>query len=113
MSYRAQFLSRVAEKALRTIAREGRKMGGIGIDVYRAGTHISVTCSKCMADPLIFSADGLTGVVDIEVFYIDGSRKTTRVDLDAMGCKPVDSDALSEEWLEKNKSHIRRYMRGY
>lgn len=110
--YKPQFLSRVAEKALRTIAREGRKMGGISITVYSAGTRISATCSKCMADPFIVAIDGATGVVDIVVLYIDGSRKTTRVDLDAMGCHPYDSDALSDEWLEKNKSHIRRYMRG-
>lgn len=112
MTYRAQFLSRSAEKALRSIAREGRKNGGIGIYVYRAGTHISETCSKCMADPFIFAIDGLTGIVDIVVVYADGSRKTTRVDLDAMGCKAIDSDSLSDEWFEKNKSHIRRYMRG-
>ena len=65
-----------------------------------------------MADPLIFAADGLTGVVDIVVFYIDGSRKSTSIDLDAMGCRPVDSDALSDEWFEQNKSNMRRYMRG-
>lgn len=110
--YKPKYLSRDAEKTLRSIAREGRKNGGIGIDVYRAGTRESLTCSKCMADPLIFSADGLTGVVDVVIFYIDGSRKTTRLDLDAMGCKPFDSDALSDEWFEQNKSHIRRYMRG-
>lgn len=110
--YKSQFLSKVAEKTLRGIAREGRKNGGVGIYVYRAGTRTSLTCSKCMADPLIFAADGLTGVVDIEVFYIDASRKTTRVDLDAMGCKAIDSDSLSDEWFEKNKSNIRRYMRG-
>ena len=112
MTYRAQFLSRDAEKALRCIAREGRKNGGIGIDVYRAGTKVSITSSRCMADPFIFSVDGATGVVDIVVCYIDGSRKSTSIDLDAMGCRPVDSDALSDEWLEQNKSHIRRYMRG-
>lgn len=110
--YKSQFLSKVAEKTLRGIAREGRKNGGIGIDVYRAGTRTSLTCSKCMADPLIFAADGLTGVVDVVIIYVDGSRKTTRVDLDAMGCRPVDSDALSEEWFEQNKGNIRRYMRG-
>lgn len=88
--YKPQFLSKCAEKTLRGIAREGRKMGGIGIDVYRAGTHISVTCSKCMADPFVFAVDGATGVVDVVVVYIDGSRKTTRLDLDAMGCNPVD-----------------------
>ena len=87
MSYMAQFLSRVAEKTLRSIARDGRRNGGIGIEVYRAGTRISATCSKCMADPFVFAIDGLTGVVDILVVYIDGSRKTTRVDLDAMGCR--------------------------
>ena len=89
MTYRAQFLSRFAEKTLRGIARDGRRNGciGIGIEVYRAGTRISETCSKCMADPFIRSIDGLTGVVDIVVVYIDGSRKTTRVDLDAMGCR--------------------------
>lgn len=112
MTYRAQFLSRSAEKELRRIAREGRKFGGIGIYVSRAGTKISVTSSKCMADPFIFAIDGATGVVDIEVVYADGSRKTTTIDLDAMGCRPVDSDALSEDWFEKNKSHIRRYMQG-
>lgn len=85
--YKPQFLSKVAEKALRAIAREGRKMGGIGIDVYRAGTKVSITSSRCMADPFIFAVDGATGVVDIVVYYIDGSRKTTRVDLDSMGCK--------------------------
>lgn len=112
MAYRVQFLSKSAERALRTIAREGRKMGGIGIDVYRSGTHISVTCSKCMADTFVFAMDGATGLVDVVIVYIDGSRKTTKVDLDAMGCKPLDSDALSDEWFEQNKSHIRRYMRG-
>ena len=112
MAYRAQFLSKSAEKTLRNIASEGRKNGGICIDVYRAGTRISVTCSKCMADPFIFAIDGATGVVDIVVCYIDGSRKSTSIDLDAMGCKGFDSDALSDEWFEKNKSNIRRYMRG-
>lgn len=110
--YKAQFLSKVGEKTLRDIAREGRRMGGIGIDVYRAGTHISVTCSKCMADPFIFAMDGANGVVDIVVVYADGRRKATRVDLDSMGCQPVDSDALSEDWFEQNRANIRRYMRG-
>ena len=110
--YKPKFLSRDAEKTLRGIAREGRRFGGIGIYVYRAGTRISVTCSKCMADPFIYSVDGATGVVDVEIVYADGSRKTTRVDLDAMGCHSFDSDELSEEWFEKNKSNIRRYMRG-
>ena len=110
--YKSQFLSKVAEKKLRAIAREGRRMGGISITVYRAGTNVSLTCSKCMADPFMFAIDGLTGVVDVNVVYCDGSRKTTSIDLDAMGCKAYDSDELSEEWLEKNKSHIRRYMRG-
>lgn len=110
--YKPQFLSKVAEKTLRSIAREGRKNGGIGIYVYRAGTRINVTHAKCMADPFIFAVDGATGVVDIVVCYIDGSRKTTRLDLDAMGCHSFDSDELSDDWLEKNKSHIRRYMRG-
>lgn len=109
--YKPQFLSRVAEKALRAIARDGRRNGGIGIDVYRAGTKMSITCSRCMGDPFIFAIDGATGVVDIVVLYIDGSRKTTRVDLDAMGCHSFDSDALSDEWLEQNKGNIRRYMR--
>ena len=90
MTYRAKFLSRIAEKTLRSIAREGRKNGGIGIDVYRAGTNVSITCSRCMADPFICSVDGANGVVDIVVYYIDGSRKSTRVDLDAMGCKGFD-----------------------
>ena len=112
MTYKVQFLSKVAEKTLRSIAREGRKTGGISITVYRAGTKISITCSKCMADPFMVAIDGLTGIVDIVIVYIDGSRKATRVDLDSMGCKPFDSDELSEEWFEKNKSHIRRYMRG-
>lgn len=112
MAYRAQFLSKIAEKTLRGIAREGRKWGGIGIYVYRAGTNVSITCSKCMADPFVFAIDGVTGVVDIVVVYADGGRKSTSIDLDAIGCRPVDSDALSEEWFEKNKSHIRRYMRG-
>lgn len=112
MTYRAQFLSKDAEKTLRGIAREGRKNGGIGIDVYRAGTRISVTCSKCMADPFIFAVDGATGAVDIVVCYADGSRKSTSINLDAMGCHSFDSDALSEGWYEKNKGNIRRYMRG-
>ena len=112
MSYKAQFLSKIAEKTLRGIARDGRKMGGIGIYVFRAGTKISVTSSRCMGDPFIFAIDGATGVVDIEIVYADGSSKSTSIDLDAMGCRPVDSDALSEGWFEKNKSHIRRYMRG-
>ena len=97
MAYKSQFLSKVAEKTLRGIARDGRKTGGISITIYRAGTRTSLTCSKCMADPLIFAADGLTGVVDVVVCYIDGSRKTTRVDLSALGCKPFDSDALSAD----------------
>ena len=112
MPYRAQFLSRSAEKALRSIAREGRKWGGIGIYVYRAGTHVSITSSRCMGDPFIFAVDGATGVVDIEIVYAAGSRKSTSIDLDAMGCKPYDSDERSHDWFEKNKSHIRRYMRG-
>ena len=110
--YKPQFLSRDAEKTLRSIAREGRKTGGISITVYRAGTSIHVTSAKCMADPFIFAVDGATGVVDIVVCDIDGSRKKTRVNLDAMGCHSFDQDALSDEWFEKNKSHIRRYMRG-
>lgn len=110
--YKSQFLSKVAEKTLRSIAREGRKMGGIGITVYRAGTKVSITSSRCMADPFIFAVDGATGVVDIVVFYIDGSRKSTSIDLDALGCRPVDSDALSDEWFEQNRANIRRYMRG-
>lgn len=110
--YKSQFLSKVAEKTLRGIAREGRKNGGIGIYVYRAGTSIHVTSSKCMADPFMFAIDGATGIIDVVIVYHDGSRKSTRVNLDAMGCKAFDSDELSEEWLEKNKSHIRRYMRG-
>ena len=110
--YKSQFLSRSAEKALRGIAREGRKNGGISITVYRAGTRINVASSKCMADPFMFAIDGATGSVDVVVVYSDGSRKSTRVDLDAMGCKAYDADELSEEWFEKNKSHIRRYMRG-
>lgn len=88
--YKPMFLSKGAEKTLRTIAREGRKMGGIGIDVYRAGTKISITCSRCMGDPFICAIDGASGVVDIVVLYNDGSRKTTRVDLDAMECRPID-----------------------
>ena len=112
MAYKAQFLSKVAEKTLRSIARDGRKMGGIGIYVFRAGTKISVTSSRCMGDPFIFAIDGATGVVDIEIVYAGGSRETTRVDLDAMGCRPMDWDALSDEWFEKNKGNIRRYMRG-
>ena len=112
MPYKAQFLSKDAERALRGIAREGRKNGGISIDVYRSGTKVSITSSRCMGDPFIFSVDGATGVGDIVVFYIDGSRKSTSIDLDAMGCRPVDSDALSEEWFEQNKDNIRRYMRG-
>lgn len=112
MPYRVQFLSKIAEKTLRSIAREGRKMGGIGIEVYRAGTKVSITCSKCMADPFMFAIDGATGIIDVVIVYADGSRKSTSIDLDAMGCRPVDSDALSEGWFEKNKSHIRRYMRG-
>ena len=110
--YKAQFLSRDAEKALRGIAREGRKNGGISIEVYRAGTIINVASAKCMADPLIFAADGLTGVVDVVINYCDGSRKSTRVDLDAMLCKAYDSDSLSDEWFEQNKANLRRYMRG-
>ena len=110
--YKAQFLSKSAEKYLRSIAREGRKMGGIGINVYRAGTRTSLTCSKCMADPLIFASDGLTGIVDIVVVYVDGSRKSISVDLDAMGCKSVDSNSLPEGWFEQNRANIRRYMRG-
>lgn len=93
--YKPQFLSKIAEKTLRSIAREGRKMGGIGIDVYRAGTKISVTCSRCMGDPLICAIDGASGLVDVVIVYIDGSRKAIRLDLDAMDCKPLDSDALS------------------
>ena len=112
MTYKVQFLSKVAEKTLRSIAREGRKNGGIGIYVYRAGTRTSLTCSKCMADPLIFAADGLTGVVDVVIVYCDGSRKSTRVDLDSMGCRGFDSDELSDEWFEQNRSNIRRYMLG-
>ena len=112
MPYKVQFLSRRAEKTLRGIAREGRKNGGISITVYRAGTRINVASAKCMADPLIFAADGLTGVVDVVIVYCDCSRKSTRVDLDAMGCKAYDSDELSEEWFEQNKANIRRYMRG-
>lgn len=88
--YKPKYLSRDAERELRAIAREGRKMGGIGIDVYRAGTKISITCARCMGDPLICAMDGAAGIVDIVVYYNDGSRKTTRVDLDAMGCNPVD-----------------------
>ena len=110
--YKPQFLSKVAEKALRAIAREGRKNGGVSINVYRYGTSINVASAKCMADPFIFAVDGATGVVDIVVCYIDGSRKSTRVDLDAMGCKTYDSDELSEEWFEQNKLNILRYMRG-
>ena len=110
--YKAQFLSRDAEKALRGIAREGRKNGGISIEVYRAGTRINVASAKCMADPFLFAIDGATGIIDVVIGFADGSRKTTRVDLDAMGCKAIDSDSLSDEWFEKNKSHIRRYMRG-
>ena len=110
--YKSQFLSKVAEKTLRGIAREGRKNGGVGIYVYRAGTRTSLTCSKCMADPLIFAADGLTGVVDVVIVYCDGRRKSTSVDLDAMGCHSFDQDALSDEWFEQNKANIRRYMRG-
>lgn len=110
--YKPQFLSRDAEKALRTIAREGRKWGGISIYVYRAGTSTHVTSSKCMADPFMFAIDGATGIIDVVIVYADGSRKATRVDLDAMGCKPFDSDALSEDWFEQNKGNIRRYMRG-
>lgn len=109
--YKAQFLSKSGEKTLRGIAREGRKNGGIGIEVYRAGTRIHTTCSKCMADPFIFAMDGLTGVVDVVIVYFDGSRKMTRVDLDAMGCHSFDSDALSDEWFEQNRFNILRYMR--
>ena len=112
MPYKVQFLSRRAEKTLRGIAREGRKNGGISITVYRAGTRIHVTSSKCMADPFMFAIDGATGIIDVVIVYSDGSRKSTRVDLDAMLCKAYDSDELPEEWFEKNKSHIRRYMRG-
>ena len=112
MPYKVQFLSRGAEKTLRAIARDGRKTGGISITVYRAGTRIHVTNSKCMADPFMFAIDGATGSIDIVIVYADGSRKATRVDLSALGCKAFDSDELSEEWFEKNKSHIRRYMRG-
>ena len=110
--YKPIGLTKTAEKALRSIAREGRKSGGSCIDVYRAGTRTSLTSSRCMGDPLIFAADGLTGIVDIVVVYVDGSISATRLDLDSMGCRPVDSDELSEEWIEKNKGHIRRYMRG-
>ena len=112
MPYKVQFLSKDAEKTLRGIAREGRKNGGISITVYRAGTRTNLTSSKCMADPFMFAIDGATGIIDVVVVYSDGSRKSTRVDLDAMGCKAYDSDELSEEWFEQNKSHIRRYMRG-
>lgn len=112
MSYRVQFLSKIAEKTLRSIAREGRKNGGISITVYRAGTSNHVTSSKCMADPFLFAIDGATGIIDVVIVYLDGSRKTTRVDLDAMGCRSFDSDALSEGWLEQNRANIRRYMRG-
>ena len=110
MTYKVQFLSRDAEKTLRSIAREGRKNGGVSITAYRAGTRINVASAKCMADPLIFAADGLTGVVDVVIVYADGRRKNTRVDLDAMGCKPFDS--LTEGWFEQNRANIRRYMRG-
>ena len=97
MPYKVQFLSRRAEKTLRGIARDGRKTGGISITVYRAGTRTSLTCSKCMADPFMFAIDGATGIIDVVIVYSDGSRKTTRVNLDAMGCRGFDSDELSEE----------------
>lgn len=110
--YKPQFLSKSAEKALRAIARDGRKNGGIGISVYRVGTRIHVTSSKCMADPFMFAIDGATGIIDVVIVYADGSRKTTRVDLDAMGCKSFASGSSSDEWFEKNKANIRLYMRG-
>ena len=112
MPYKVQFLSRRAEKTLRGIARDGRKTGGISITVYRAGTRIHVTSSKCMADPFMFAIDGATGIIDVVIVYSDGSRKTTRVDLDSMGCRGFDSDALSDDWFKQNQSNILRYMRG-
>lgn len=109
--YRAQFLSKCAEKTLRAIAREGRKRGGIRIEVYDSGTLNIVTSVKCMADPFIFAMDGATGLVDVVVIYAASRGKSTLVDLDAMGCKPFDSSELPADWFERNRFNILLYTR--
>ena len=83
MSYKAQFLSRDAEKALRLIAKCARKANALCIEAYRHGTRENITSVPCRADTFIRSIDGAHGAVDIYIRWIDGVRKLLCIDLDA------------------------------
>ena len=81
--YKAQFLSRSAEKALRTIAKCARKSNAFRISAYRHGTRDNIASAPCMADSFIRAIDGAHGQVDIHIRWLDGGIKVLCIDLDA------------------------------
>ena len=83
MSYRAQFLSKDAEKALRTITRCARKEHAFWISAYRHGTRDNLASVPCRGDTFLRAIDGAHGQVDIYIRWLDGERKLICIDLDA------------------------------
>ena len=84
MTYKAQFLSRDAEKALRAIAKCARKSHAFWIEVCEHGNRRNnIASAPCRADTFIRAIDGAHGAVDIYIRWFDGERKLLCIDLDA------------------------------
>ena len=81
--YKANYLSRDAEKALRLIAKCARKANAFWISAYRHGTRDNLASVPCRADTFIRAIDGAHGAVDIYIRWLDGERKLICIDLDA------------------------------
>ena len=81
--YRAKFLSKSTEKALRAIAKRARKSHAFWIQAYRHRTHDNLASVPCRADTFIRAIDGAHGAVDIYIRWLDGERKLISIDLDA------------------------------
>ena len=81
--YKANELSRDAEKALRTIAKCARKAHAFWISAYRHGTRENIASAPCRADTFIRAIDGAHGQVDIHIRWLDGEKKMICIDLDA------------------------------
>lgn len=84
MTYRAQFLSRSAEKELRCIAKCARKSHAFWIEACEHGNrHNNLASVPCRADTFIRAIDGAHGAVDICIRWLDGEKKFICLDLDA------------------------------
>ena len=81
--YKANELSKDAEKALRALAKCARKSHAICISAYRHGTRDNIASAPCRADTFIRAIDGAHGAVDIYIRWIEGEKRVICIDLDA------------------------------